>query len=255
TDSLGAVGSATAAIGVTPPNQPPTASLVVTPGAGNAPLAVTADGSGSLDPEGGRIASYRFDFGDGTVVGPQSDPTAAHTYAALGNWTVTLTVTDSLGAVGSATAAIGVTPPNQPPSASLVVTPGAGNAPLAVTADGSGSLDPEGGSVASYRFDFGDGTVVGPQPGATAAHTYAAGHWTVTLTVTDSLGAVGSAAAAIRVKPQKQPPAASLVVTPGAGNAPLAVTADGSGSVDSDSGSVASYRFDFGDGTVVGPQS
>src|SRR5213075_2503088 len=163
------------------------------------PLAVTADGSGSVDPEGGRIASYRFDFGDRTVVGPQPGATAAHTYAA-GHWTVTLTVTDSLGAVGSATAAIAVTAQNQPPTASLVVTPGAGNAPLAVTADGSGSVDPEGGRIASYRFDFGDGTVVGPQPGATAAHTYAAGHWTVTLTVTDSLGAVGSAAAAIRVK-------------------------------------------------------
>jgi hypothetical protein len=90
-------------------------------------------------------------------------------------------------------------PQNQPPTGSLVVTPSTGNAPLPVTADGSGSVDPEGGRIASYRFDFGDGTVVGPQPGATAAHTFATGNWTVTLTVTDSLGAVGSATAPVAV--------------------------------------------------------
>jgi hypothetical protein len=215
---------------------------------------VTADGSGSFDPEGGRIASYRFDFGDGTVVGPQSGPTAAHTYAA-GDWTATLTVTDSLGASGTTTVAITVTPVagNQPPTASLVVTPSSGTAPLAVTADGSGSSDPEGGRIASYRFDFGDGTVVGPQPGATAAHTYAAGNWTVTLTVTDSLGATGTAPRAVAVTGNR-PPTASLVVTPSSGNAPLAVTANGSASVDPDGGRIFSYRFDFGDGTVVGPQ-
>src|SRR5205085_2926999 len=184
-----------------------------------------------------------------------SHPSSPPRRSAELNWTVTLTVTDSLGAVGSATRAIAVTAQNQPPTASLVVTPGAGNAPLAVTADGSGSVDPEGGSVASYRFDFGDGTVVGPQPGATAAHTYTAGNWTVTLTVTDSLGAPGSATRAIAVTAPNQPPTASLVVTPGAGNAPLAVIADGSGSLDPEGGSVASYRFDFGDGTAHGPQS
>src|SRR5205085_11456454 len=158
-----------------------------------------------------------------------SHPSSPPRRSAELNWTVTLTVTDSLGAVGSATRAIAVTAPNQPPTASLVVTPGAGNAPLAVTADGSGSLDPEGGRIASYRFDFGDGTVVGPQPGPTAAHTYAAGNWTLTLTVTDSLGAASAATVkatmVIHVTPANQPPTASLVVTPSAGNAPLAVTA------------------------------
>ena len=37
------------------------------------------------------------------------------------------------------------------------------------------STDNDGTPVASYSFDFGDGSlVVGPQPGATASHTYTA---------------------------------------------------------------------------------
>ena len=49
--------------------QVPTALLTVTPNSGTAPLSVTADGSGSTDADG-TIVSYRFDFGDGTVIGP-----------------------------------------------------------------------------------------------------------------------------------------------------------------------------------------
>lgn len=41
----------------------------------------------------------------------------------------------------------------------------------------------------SYRYDFGDGTIVGPQPGSSAAHTYAAGYWNAIATVTDDAGA------------------------------------------------------------------
>src|SRR5439155_16008112 len=127
--------------------------------------------SGSTDPEGGRIFSYRFDFGDGTVVGPQAGATAAHTYTATGTWLANVTVTDSLGATGSASAPDTVRSTNRPPVASLSPHPTSGTAPLAVTANASGSTDPEGGRIFSYRFDFGDGAVVGPQAGATAPHT------------------------------------------------------------------------------------
>jgi parallel beta-helix repeat protein len=235
-------------------NQAPVAALTVTPASGTEPLAVTADASGSSDPDGS-VASYRFDFGDGTVVGPQPGATATHSYAA-GNWTATVTVTDNGGATGSTSTPVAVSPAssNLPPVATLAVTPASGTEPLAVTADASGSSDPDG-TIASYRFDFGDGTVVGPQPGATATHTYAAGNWTATVTVTDNLGATGSKSTAVAVSPvpSNQPPVAALTVTPTLGTEPLAVTADASGSSDPD-GTIASYRFDFGDGTVVGPQ-
>jgi len=88
-----------------PPNQPPTARLSVSPGSGPAPLTVTADGSASTDPEG-QALNYAFDWGDGTATAPQSTPTASHTYAKVGTFTVTLTVTDPGDLTGSATATV-----------------------------------------------------------------------------------------------------------------------------------------------------
>jgi parallel beta-helix repeat protein len=63
-----------------PTDLPPTAVVTVTPSSGTAPLQVAADASGSTDTDATPIATYRFDFGDGSaVVGPQSQATAAHT--------------------------------------------------------------------------------------------------------------------------------------------------------------------------------
>jgi parallel beta-helix repeat protein len=109
-------------------------------------------------------------------------------------YVVAVTAANALS--GSATTAITVLPPNVPPTAALSVTPATGNAPLALTANASGSGDTDG-TVVSYRFDFGDGTVVGPQPEATATHTYAAGRWTATVLVTDDGGGTATATAPV----------------------------------------------------------
>ncbi len=81
-------------------NRPPVAVLDVAPAAGPAPLLVQSNAASSSDPDGDTLA-YTFDFGDGTVVGPQASPTAVHTFAA-GNWTVTLIVGDGHGAADTA---------------------------------------------------------------------------------------------------------------------------------------------------------
>jgi hypothetical protein len=87
---------------------PPTASLVVTPSSGSAPLQVAADASGSSDTDATPIESYAFDFGDGSsTVGPQAGATANHTYPGSGTYAVTVTVTDTA---------------NQPSTASTQVT-------------------------------------------------------------------------------------------------------------------------------------
>ena len=234
----------------------PTASVTVTPNTGAAPLSVTADASGSTAVAGSPIATYRFDFGDGTVVGPQAGATASHTYTAAGTHTVTVTVTDTGGLASSATTQVAVSASAAPPNASLTLAPRVGTAPLAVTADGSGSTA-GAAPIESYRFDFGDGTVKGPQAAATANHTYgAAGTYTVTLTVTDTAGLSSAATTQITVNQPELPPSAVLAVSPGSGRAPVTVTADASGSSDGlDSTPIATYRFDFGDGTVKGPQA
>jgi PKD repeat protein len=79
-----------------PPDLPPVASLAVTQVASPA-LTVSANASGSTDTDATPIASYHFDFGDGSPIVTTTAPTATaqHTYATAGNHTVTLTVTDT----------------------------------------------------------------------------------------------------------------------------------------------------------------
>jgi PKD repeat protein len=99
-------------------NQPPVAAVTVNPTTGTAPVTVTADASGSRDPDG-TIASYSINFGDGSTA---SGATATHTFTGAGKFTVTATVTDDKGASSSASQTVTV---SAPPAASC--TPGTVN--------------------------------------------------------------------------------------------------------------------------------
>ena len=87
-----------------PANQAPTASFTTA----TSGLAVTVNGSGSTDPDG-TIASYAWEFGDGSTATGATPP--AHTYASAGTYTVKLTVTDNQGATDSTTRSVTVTAP------------------------------------------------------------------------------------------------------------------------------------------------
>ncbi len=79
------------------PNQPPHAAFSATPSPVLRGDPVSFDAGASFDPDSSDpIARYEWDFGDGggTVVG---GPTADHTYAFGGTYTVTLTTTDAEG--------------------------------------------------------------------------------------------------------------------------------------------------------------
>lgn len=176
-------------------NLVPTASFTATPSSGTAPLSVSFNASASTDPDGS-IATYSWNFGDGGTTSGTSN-TASRTYAAAGTVTVTLTVTDNAGATASTTRTVQVDSTNLPPIASFQFTPTGGAAPLVVSFDGSPSTDPEG-PIASYSWDFGDGS--GMVTGRTPAHTFvAAGTFTVQLTVTDASGLSASATQSITI--------------------------------------------------------
>ena len=123
----------------------------------------------------------------------------SHTYAAAGTYTVTLTVTDDLGATGSIAVDVDVAD-NQNPVAGFTFTQEVGT--LNVDFDGSTSTDD--GTIVSWDWDFGD-TNTGT--GETVSHTYAApGTYSVTLTVTDDQGATGSLLKMLKLLIQVQLP-------------------------------------------------
>ena len=75
-------------------NSPPTAVINVNKTSGYAPLSLEFDASQSSDRDGS-ITSYSWGFGDGVT---SSGSQASHTYTNLGQFAVTLTVTDNDGA-------------------------------------------------------------------------------------------------------------------------------------------------------------
>jgi PKD repeat protein len=226
-------------------NTPPSASFTATPASGTAPLTVSFDAGASVDADG-TIASYAWTFGDGAIA---SGIRPSHQYTTPGTYTATLTVTDTLGAVGTATRSIVVSSmtTNVPPVAAFTPNPASGTAPLAVAFDASASSDSDG-SIASYAWNFGDGAT---GTGVPAARTYAtAGTYTVTLTVTDNQGASGTTTRTVTVANASGnvPPVASFTSSVTSGQAPLTVTFDASASSDSDG--IASYAWTFGDGGI-----
>lgn len=78
-------------------NQPPVAVATVDPTAGNVGTLFQFDATSSTDADG-VIAAYAWNFGDG-VTSSMVSPT--HQYAAPGDYTVTLAVTDNAGATST----------------------------------------------------------------------------------------------------------------------------------------------------------
>jgi len=57
---------------------------------------ISFDASGSYDPQD-RELTYFWEFGDLSTSGPSSEPTVSHTYQSMGDYRVTLTVTNDAG--------------------------------------------------------------------------------------------------------------------------------------------------------------
>src|SRR5207249_1673923 len=159
------------------------------------------DATGSFDPDG-TIASYLWQFGDGTS---SSAPTVHHAYATGNQYPVSLTVTDNSGATGvvmvrvraNAAPVASFTVACSGPTGTALGTLSVVNAApvaaftsscngLTCTFDGSGSSDSDG-TITQYHWSFADGSrTVAEALGATASYTFAAGGtYTVTLIVTD----------------------------------------------------------------------
>ena len=138
------------------------------------------------DPGADANWQYRVDWGDGTPIssgfmsstGVRISP--SHTYAAIGTFVVTVSVSDKDGARGTST--LQVTIINRAPIAKAG-GPYSGVEGSSIAFDGSASSDADGDAL-SYAWDFGDGASA---TGAKPSHTYTDnGTYTAKLTVTDS---------------------------------------------------------------------
>jgi PKD repeat protein len=191
------------------------------------------------------FSSTSWDFGDGgTAFTVGSPATTSHNFTSNGAYTVKLTLVDVAGNLATISKIINVGPP---PTAAFGFSPPAPIAHDTVNFNASASSDPNAGAtITSYAWDFGDGST---GSGVTPTHAFrAAGSFTVTLKVTDTLGLSNTTSHVVTVTADELPTVGLLNKSahPEAG---LPVSFDGSSSHDAD-GSIASYAWSFGDGSA-----
>ena len=217
---------------------PPTAVINVTPGTtGTEPFTVIFDAYGSTDDRG--IASYAWDFGDGTTA--TGVMPAAHTYTG-GTYFVKLTVTDYFGNVGIALETITVGEATVPIAVITVSPSTTGEEPFTVYFDASQSSSSY--SIVSYSWVFGDG---GIGTGLTTSHEYTAvGTYVVVLAVTDSNGNTGYTSVPITVYEAGVPSTITLqadppTITAGGGTSLITATVKDAGGDPVTNGTIVNF--------------
>jgi PKD repeat protein len=148
----------------------------------------------STDPDaGGSVASYDWDFGDGTT--HSTIKNATHTYAQAGPYHVKLIVKDDQGlASAAADSLVTVTAPAGGPTAAFTVNCDGPDCTFTDASTPAGSL--------TYEWDFGDGSAVSTDQNPT--HSYSVTDvtpFTVTLTVTDAQNATATTTQNITITP------------------------------------------------------
>jgi hypothetical protein len=149
-------------------------------------------------------STVEWDF-DGDGVYEKSGPSVQHTHEAAGDTDVTMRATDE----GESTVVPKTLTVNAKPLVTFGFSPRIPQ-PGQPTLFAADATDPEGDPLTAYSWDFGDGSTAA---GSGPTHAFSTpGIRTVTLTVTDSDGAVGTAAVAIEVREPGGAPL--LAVTP-----------------------------------------
>ncbi len=205
----------------------PTAEFAGTPLSGVSPLVVEF-----TDLSTGVPTAWSWDFGDGQT-SPEQNPT--HTYTSSGAFTVSLVVSNSIGADQHVLIDY-VLVDIIPPEAEFSGTPTAGLSPLTVQFQDEST----GGIPTSWLWDFGDGfTSTQPDP----PHTYtSSGFYTVSLTVTNAYG-FDTISKLDYITVDYIPPVAGFSGLPTSGASPLVVDFTD----ESTMGAATSWQWYFGD--------
>jgi PKD repeat protein len=196
TDAAGTVASTRTVVTITAPAAP-TVSLVVAPAAPVVDQQATFTATATA-ATGHSIVGYAWDFGDGTTQ-TTTTPTVTKTFLSSQTVVVTVTVTDDRGQTGNASLSVS---PTFPATASFTVSPSSASvAGTTLSFNASASTVGIGTTIASYAWNFGDGTVAITLATPTTTHVFAvAGTYVVQLTIADNLGRTATTTVAVVVQ-------------------------------------------------------
>ena len=173
--------TATVTLTITGANDPP---IVEAGNSQNVDLGQQVSFEGAFTDPDWQGGTYEWDFGDGEILSGTLTPT--HIYSESGIFTVTLTVSDDEGGIGSDWLLVSVS--NEPPIVE------AGNDIFGDEGrqiQFTGSFTDSDWTEGTIQWDFGDGVIATGT--LTPTHAYGDnGAYTVTLTVTDADGVSGS---------------------------------------------------------------
>ena len=223
-------------------NSPPNAAFHHSPANPTVGDSVSFDASDSTDdaalPSGGFAWDLDNDGGYDDATGPQ----VSHSFSTPGAKTVRLRVTDSEGEQSTTSDSVPVGPANSTPSAAFTVSPQRPNPGEGVNFDAGGTTDDLPLLPTAYTWDLdGDGQF-DDALGITPSTSYTSGTRTVSLRVTDALGASDTASRTVTVN---APPSASFSFSPAAPDVGATVSFDAGASNDDLSLPSGAYGWDF----------
>ena len=230
----------------------PTPAFVFSPSGPSVGQTVVFNATTATAAPGHTLTQYNWIFGDG---GTASGVVVSHAFTAVGTYNVTLSVVDDTGQPSTTSQSVTVSAGGGNAGvakAAFTFSPSSPNAGQSVSFNASTSAASGGQSITTYAWDFGDGT---SGLGVTVNHVFiAAGTFTVTLTVTDSGGQKGTLPLTVPVQA-----AGSGSLTAAFTFSPILPVSGQlvsfNASPSTPQGSITSYDWDFGDGTIVNGQS
>ncbi len=230
-----------------PTVQPLSDSTVVLPSGGSDTVSLSASAS---DPDMGQTLTYQWSItakpsglssSDQPSLSNANSANATLTVNATGDYIVTVSVSDGVEtALASKRVEVNA---NQPPTPSISVSPSSSVATgTQVTVDGSGSTDPEGGTI-SYTWNLtstpsGSSAMLSSTSSAQSNFTPdVAGSYTVELIASDPNNATASTT--VTIQANNQTPTASATISP-SNSEPTGtqLTLDASGSTDPEGGTL-----------------
>jgi PKD repeat protein len=204
---------------------------------GTIPFEVNFDATQSTDPDDD-IVDYKWDFdGDGEF--DTTGEISSWVFKEVGTYTVSLTVIDSAGFESRSVLLVKAL--SRGLEAQVIADPVSGIVPLTVNFDATGSTYSDG-QIVSYEWDFGDGSLPRSDIGQVTYKYTKIGNFNASVKVRTNDGEEETATLLISIR--QVPLKSCFEPSSTAGNAPLTVTLNPQCAT----GTIAKYRWDFGDG-------